>query len=337
MWLSQLNADPLPWLLEEDFDNPGVRYFVLRDLLDRPMDDTGVQAAREAIMARGPVPAILDAQYPEGYWVKAGGGYSPKYRGTVWQIMQLAELGADPTDERVRRGCRYLLEHSMAGNGAFAAGQNPHPRGSIHCLNGNLVTALIQLGFGDDPRVESALTWLVESILGDPPFRYFPQAWGTSGPGFACGINAGLPCAWGANKAMRALLSVPVERRSPAMQRAIDAGVALLLSRDPAVADYPYSEHVSPVWFKLGLPFSYWSDILETADVLVHAGYGADARLAHVLALILQKQDALGRWRLENSLNRKTWADIEKRGKPSKWVTLRALRVLKQVDQTQGS
>ena len=116
------------------------------------------------------------------------------------------------------------------------------------------------------------------------------------------------------------------------MQRAIEAGTEFLLSHDPALADYPYTEKVSATWFKLGFPFSYWSDILETAAVLVQAGYGTDPRLAGLFDLILRKQDAQGRWRLENSLNGKTWADVEGRGKPSKWVTLRVLRVVRQAD-----
>ena len=334
MWLDKRNDDALPWLLEDDPANPGVRYFALRDLLGRPADDLEVQAAQHAIMHSGPVPAILEAQDPEGYWVKSGGGYSPKYRGTVWQIMLLAELGADPADDRVRQGCLYLLAHSMAANGAFAAGQNPHPAGAIHCLNGNLVTALLSLGFRDDPRVDSALNWMARSITGEPSIQY--QGWGTSGPGFACGVNEGQPCGWGANKALRALLAVPAERRTPPIQRAIDAGVEFLLSRDPAVADYPYTEQVSATWFKLGFPFSYWSDVLETAAVLVQAGFGADPRVVPVLNLIIAKQDAHGRWRLENSLNGKMWVDIERRGKPSKWVTLRVLRVLQQADRARN-
>ena len=101
-WHTKLNGDSLSWLLESDEVNPGVRYFALRDLLDRPETDPEVIQARRAVMATGPVPVILNAQSPEGYWVKPGGGYSPKYRGTVWQIIFLAELGAAPTDERVR-------------------------------------------------------------------------------------------------------------------------------------------------------------------------------------------------------------------------------------------
>ncbi|MBI2911937.1 MAG: hypothetical protein HYY05_07320 [Chloroflexi bacterium] len=62
-------------------------------------------------------------------------------------------------------------------------------------------------------------------------------------------------------------------------------------------------------------------------------GYGGDPRLNRALRLILHKQDRQGRWKLENSLNGKMWAEIEQKGRPRKWVTLRALRVLKQVAQ----
>jgi len=120
-WLKGLNSDPLPWLLEPDPANPGVRYFALRDLPERGEDAPEIREARAAIMTTGPVPAILDAQDPDGYWVKPGSGYSPKYRSTVWQIILLAELGADPDDERVRQGCEYLLSHGIAANGAFSA------------------------------------------------------------------------------------------------------------------------------------------------------------------------------------------------------------------------
>jgi len=332
-WLERLNGDPIPWLLEPDPENPGVRYFALRELLDRPEDDPEVQAARAAIMTRGPVPAILDAQYPEGYWVKPGGGYSPKYRSTVWQIIFLAELGADPSDERVRRGCEYLLSHAIAANGAFSVYQKPVPSGSIPCLNGNLLYALPRLGYADDLRVQAALAWQAQATTGEGEFRYLKS--GTSGPCFACSANEGQPCGWGANKVTKALIAVPPERRSPAVQRAIEVGAEFLLSRDPAAADYPYTKRVSSTWFKFGFPLSYWSDVLETTVVLVELGYGDDPRLSNAFQLILGKQDAQGRWKLENSLHGKMWADVEERGKPSKWVTLRALRVLKRVSQAQ--
>jgi len=321
-----VRGNPLQWLLEPDPANPGVRYFALRDLLDRSKDDPEVRQARADLMTTGPVPTILAVQEPEGYWAKAGTGYSPKYRGSVWQIIFLAELGADPADERIRRGCGYLLGHNLASNEAFSAYRPPVPSGAIHCLNGNLLYALIHLGYANDPRVQAALNWQAEAITGEGQIRYYKS--GTSGPGFACSVNLGQPCGWGANKALKALSAIPADGRTPTVQRAIEAGVEFLLSRDPAVADYPFTERVSASWFKFGFPLSYWSDVLETAAVLVEAGHGSDPRLEHAVQFILGKQDAQGRWRMENSLHGKMWVDIEKKGQPSKWVTLRALRVL---------
>ena len=113
-WLAKLNDDPLPWLLEPDPANPGVRYFTLRDLLDRPTDDLELRQAQADVMLTGPARAILDAQVPDGYWNKPGAGYGPKYTGTVWSVIFLAMFGADGRDPAVRRGCDYVLDHSRA-------------------------------------------------------------------------------------------------------------------------------------------------------------------------------------------------------------------------------
>ncbi len=328
-WLDQLQADPLPWLLEPDPANPAIRYFALRDLLGRAADDPEVVEAHSAIMTTGPVPVILDAQHPDGYWQQPGGGYR-KYRGTVWQIMLLSELGADSTDERVQRGCEYVLSHSIASNGGFAASNTrPVPSNVIHCLNGNLLYALIRLGWLDDPRVQQALDWQARAITGEGSIQYYES--GTNGPDFACAVNEKQPCGWGATKAMKALAAVPPERRALTVARALERGMEFLLRYDLAKADYPYTEKVSSAWFKLGFPLSYWSDVLETLAVLAALGHGGDPRLAEVYRWLLGKQDAQGRWKLENSLNGKMWIDIEKRGRPSKWITLRVMRVLNTV------
>ena len=318
-----LNNDPLPWLLADDPENPGVRYFALGDLLTMPQDTPEVHRARQAILQSGPVPRILEAQQAEGNWIST----RINYQATTWQIVLLAELGADPQDERVHRGCEYLLQHTIAANHAFSWGQPPVPSSALHCMNGLYLYALTHLGFANDERVQAAFEWQAKAITGElPPNQYYKS--GTSGAGFACGVNLGQPCGWGATKAMRALAALPESLRSPAMLRAIQAGVEFLLGHDLTKADFPYTERISSTWFKFGFPLSYWSDILETTAVLVDLGYGADPRLAGVLQLILDKQDAQGRWKLENTLNGKMWADIEVRGKPSKWVTLRAVRVL---------
>jgi hypothetical protein len=316
-WCSRLRADPLPWLLEEE--NPSVRYFTLRDLLHRPADDPEVLASRAAIMTSRPVQEILEAQYPQGYWIKPGRGYSPKYRATVWQLIFLADLGAT-TNEAVDRACRSVLEHSyLAEEGLFSATKKA--TGTVICLNGNLLRALCLLGYGDHPTVKTVTRTLARLLAAQ---------------GFNCRANATdrarretwLPCAWGAVKTLRALALLPPDRRSQTVNEAVDRGVELLFSRDPAVADYPSSSgKVSPLWFRLGFPLGYSSDILELVDVLLQLGHGGDQRLDNAIESVLRKQDNEGHWPLEHTLG-PAWTKYGKKGEPSKWVTLRALRML---------
>jgi hypothetical protein len=339
-WYDQVKGDPLPWLLETDQANPGVRYFALAELLDRPAGDPEVVSAQRAAMASGPIPAMLDAQTAGGYWVKPGPGYLPKYTGTVWQIVFLAQLGADGQDPRVRAGCEYALDHTRESGGAFS--MDARPTGRIHCLQGNLAAALIDLGWLGDARLASALDWLARSVTGEglapakereAPVRYYRS--GNSGPGFLCSANDHQPCAWGAVKAILALSRVPGDRRTPSIQRAIEHGVHFLLSRDPADADYPmgYSTKPSQSWFRFGYPLGYVTDVLQNLEVLTALGVGGDSRIRRAVDWVQGQADPGGRWTLRYTYNGKMWADVERKGEPSKWVTLRALRVLKRVGE----
>jgi hypothetical protein len=332
-WQAALRANPLDWLLEPN--DPAVRHLALRQLLDRPADDPDVLASLRAAMAGDPIASILAAQDPDGYWQKPGPGYATKYRGTVWQLIFLDQLGADPGDKRVGLACEYVLSHTQAENGGFAAsgvaGSGPPPSSRvIHCLTGNLLRALIGFGWLDDPRVIRALEWQARSITGEGVTRWYLS--GTSGPGFACAANDNLPCAWGAVKALGGLARVPVELRSSAVSRAIQAGTDFLLSRDPAVADYPAgwgNTRPSGSWFRLGFPSGYVADVLQDLEVLAELGQTQDPRLANAIEWLLAKQDANGRWTNEYAYKGKTWVDIERQGQPSKWVTLRACHFLR--------
>ena len=332
-WQGALRADPLPWLL--DPDAPAVRHRALRDLLGRPADDPDLVASGAAAMAADPIRAILDAQHPDGYWEKPGPGYATKYRGTVWQLIFLDQLGADPHDERIRRGCAYVLGHTAAPTGGFAASGRvdggPPPASLVaHCLNGNLLRALIGFGWIDAPEVLAAIEWEARAVTGEGVTRWYATA--TCGPGFACGANERLPCAWGAIKGLLGLAAVPGSSRSPLVERALATGAEFLLSQDPATADYPAgwgNQRPSGSWFRLGFPSGYVADVLQNLEVLGELGFAADPRLDHAFAWLLSKQDADGRWRNEYAYNRKTWVDFERQGQPSRWVTLRACRVLR--------
>jgi len=111
-------ADPIPWLLEGD--DPPVRFFTLTELLGSSPDSPDAVAARREIMSWGAVPPILDAQGDDGHWEGPDRFYVAKYRGTVWTLIILAELGADGGDERVRRGCEAVRRPAQVrGLGGF--------------------------------------------------------------------------------------------------------------------------------------------------------------------------------------------------------------------------
>jgi hypothetical protein len=332
-WMSELNDDPLPWLL--DADAPAVRHLTLRWLLDLPAHDPRVVAAQRAAMTAQPIAAILGAQQRGGYWEKSGPGYATKYRGTVWQVIFLDQLGADATDQRIRAACSYVLDHTQASSGGFGASgaiqERPPPTSSvIHCLNGNLLRALLGFGWLDDARVQRAIDWQARAVCGEAPIQYYAS--GTSGPAFACAANGGKPCAWGAIKALLALARVPPDDRSALVQRAIRQGTEFLMSSDPSTAGYPTAGDTSPStsWFKVGFPSGYVADVLQNLEVLCELGYASGGRLGSALAWLLRKQDAHGQWKNEYAYNGKTWADFEQQGAPGKWVTLRACHVLKQ-------
>jgi len=326
--------DPLPWLLEKD--EPGPRYLTLSRVLGA--DGPELKRARREAHLEGPIAKVLAQMDPEGWWVKPGPGYTQKYRSTVWAMILLAQLGARvEEDERVALACRYLLDQ-MSEGGQFTSITSGTPAGTIDCLQGNLCRALTVMGC-DDPRLDLAYEWMARSLTGegvapiserDAPVRYYQYK---CGPDFACGVNNKLPCAWGGVKVMLAFAALPREKRTPLIGRAITRGVDFFFSIDPATAAYPTrtGDRLNRSWWKFGFPVFYVTDLLQLAAALTELGYGRDPRLAGVMELIRSRQDAQGRWSMEYDYNTKTWFNFGPMHQPNKWVTLRALEVLKEV------
>ncbi len=363
-WKKVLKADPTDWLLENDKTQPAIRYYTLRDILGRDENDKEVKAAKAAIMISGPVPVILAAQHPEGYW-----GKRPMYTGTMPALVFLAELGADGDDPRIRAGCEILLSRYIdSGGGLRGLSLRGTPSDFNYCTAGIMGAALIDFGWLNDPRLQTAMEWLAQAITGEgvadassrDTNKHYERT-GNSSPPFACSHrNANLPCAWGAIKAMITLNKVPPAQRTKNMHEAIKQGVNFLLSHDPAVADYPFGTGNKPSsnWFKFRYPLGTSADVLQNLEILAALGQAQNPRLANALGLVISKQNQQGRWLLEHTYKKledtqekkgfywyhnsvrlyityKEWVDIqpEKKGQPSKWVTLRALRVLKQVER----
>jgi hypothetical protein len=313
------------WLLEPE--NPSARYLALTQLFGHAGQDPDVTAAQRAISHRGPARAILDAQWPGGYWMAPGVGHSPRHRATVWQVIFLGDLGAPLTGE-IAQACAYVLEHSRLPDGRFSA--QATARGATVCLNGNLLRAMARLGYRD-ARLDESLAALAEMVRRDR---------------FCCRFNAerplparmaeGLPCAWGAVKALGAFAAVPEAARSPGVRAAMAAAVAFLAGEEATPAGvpplvrgaYPTATSPSPLWQRFAFPLGETSDLVEALDVLGQAGVGRFAGLGQALSAVRDKRRHDGTWALDRTLEN-TWADFGAVGTPNKWVTIRALVALR--------
>ncbi len=316
-----LSKPLLSWLQAPE--DPSPRFWTLRTVLARPPDDPEVQATQQAIPQASPAREILRAQWPPGYWVAPGIGYSPKHRATIWQVIFLAQLGAPPV-EPITRACHYVLTHARLPDGRFTAGRGPGH--ALLCLNGNLLQALCWFGFREDARVQAAASALAAQIVheglrcrfnGRTPDGGCPQA-----------MTQGLPCAWGAIKAGLGLLAVDTaDRWHPALQLI----ERLLTAHRLTAADYPTATEPSPLWWRFRFPLDHTSDALEALTLLGRLGYRWEDPLCRAaVERVLAKRDPEGRWAQEHVLER-TWGDFGPGGLPNKWVTLRALRALQAV------
>jgi hypothetical protein len=326
---SVLKADPTSWLLEKD--NNSVRYFTLTDIQGKLENNPEAKKAKDDIMKVGLVPKILTKQNNDGYWETPTSFYTAKYRGTVWQLMILAELGADGKDERVKRACDFILEnsqdHESGGFSMHSSGKTGGGRHSevIPCLTGNMVWSLIRLGYLENPQVKRGINWITtyqrfDDGIEDPPkgwpYDRFEMCWGKH------------TCHMGAVKALKALAEIPADKRSKDIMSTIEKGVEYILGHHIHKRSHDLSRVSKPGWLRFGFPLMYQTDVLEILGILTRLGY-KDKRMQEAVDLVISKQDDQGRWKLENTFNDRFLTRIEQKGKQSKWITLKALEVLK--------
>ncbi len=323
------SLDPVPWLLEGD--DPSVRFFTLTSLLGSSPDSPEAAAARRDIMARGAVPAILAAQGEDGHWEARDRFYTAKYRGTVWQLIILAELGADGADERVRRGCEAVLRDAQDRlSGGFAVGRAKRDGGGLHsrvipCLTGNMVFSLIRLGMLDDRRVQAGIDWLTTYARFDDGDGEAPTGWPYEPWEMCWGRHT---CLMGVVKTLKGLAEIPPQRRSPEVRRTLDDGVEFLLRHHVHKRSHDLARDSKPGWKRLGFPRMWQTDVLEILGILAKLGRAGDERAGEARALVASRADAQGHWKLQDTFNGRFWVDIETKGEPSRWITLRALQAL---------
>jgi len=318
------------WLLENE--NPSVRYATLTTLLNKPESDPDVVASKQDIMLKGPVPNILEKQNSDGSWDVPDRFYLNKYKGTVWTVMLLAELGASPENARVKKACEFLLTHSQdPESGGFSVQQSKKtqkglPGMVIPCLTGNMVFSLLQLGYMNDARLEKAIEWILryqrtddgEKVnLSGQPYERFESCFGKHS------------CHMGVAKALKALSRIPPTKRNKQVKAKLDELIEHFLIHRLFKKSHQPDEISRPGWLKLGFPLMYQTDILELSEILTDLEV-VDPRMDEAIEIIRNKPID-GKWNLENSFNGKMTVSIEKKGIPSKWITLKAMKVLSKI------
>lgn len=299
-WQKYLNHDPLPWLLEPE--NPSVRYWTLIDILDLPANDPEVKQSRVAINQQPFVEELFALQHPEGYW---GDDETKPYtaKGAITVLALLHMLGVAP-NKRTTYGCDSLLRFCQHESGGFSLIKKQRS-GIFPCTTGEHLPTLVYFGLGDNPRVQTAFSFLIEDMSSDNAFD--------------CGRYQHRDCLWGAIASLNGMAVLPTSLQSVQSRRVVERMANALLD-----TTYDFKgEHRR--WLTFGVP-RVW-DLLSALNALSLNGYAHDARFMPLFRLLLERQDDQGRW-LCGSVSR-TWP-IEKQNRPSKWVTLDALRVIKQ-------
>jgi len=328
-WKATLKADPTNWLLEAD--NPSVRYFTLKDILGKPEDDESVQTAKREIMRSGLVPAILQKQRETAYLQAYPRFYTYKYKGLVWSLIVLAELEAETTPQ-IKEECEYILSNSQEPqDGGFSQNKAVRIGGGrvtevIPCLTGNMIWSLIRFGYLDDPRLKKGIDWITrfmrfnDGIKIDPqvpPYNRYEMCWGAH------------TCHMSVVKVLKALSAVPVEKRTKEINDTIQKATEFLLIHHIFKRSHNLHRMSKPGWLKFGFPLMYQTDVLEILDILIGLCI-KDSRMDEAINIVIAKQDDIGRWIVERTYNSdRLLIPIGQKGEQSKWLTLKAMRVLK--------
>ena len=338
-----LPADTLAWLTSAE--NPAVAVMTRRELLGEE-----ASGELEALWARRneyePVAAILAAMREDGSWGTPSRDYQKYHDGSLWQVHFLGELWADGSDERIGRAAAYAFSRQVA-DGSWSC--NGRPVASIPCLTANVGRALARLGYARDERVVHALASIANGVR-DRGFLGCSREMASITLNGYCHMVAPkillflgeVPRdAWpdGAEELLgecvRVLREREVFRCLPAGSRDFaDAAYTTRKAEHPVKRDDWIAEHgplvygPKPGWLRFGYPLSYNSDALEAPWALMRVGEPMRPEYEAALSVVRDAADEQMRWTLRTSLNGKMIANIEAKGRPSRWLTLRALRVL---------
>ena len=322
--------DPvLDWLLNES--QPSVRYLALTELLGKSESDSEVKAAKENIGRLGWAKQILDMRTPSGYWVGEENLYRPKYMATNWMLLILSDLGITREETGIAKVCEGWMKRFGAKDGGFDSSTKGSPKYGHLCITGNTARALVKFGYVDHPRVRRAFDWFVKNqaeLGGWSCWNY------GSHPG---GRNLD---SW---EPLSAFAVYPRQKWTRGMKLAVEKGAEFFLEREL----HRQGDHYEP-WYRFHYPVHYYYDLLVGLDFMTDLGYSNDKRLGYAISLLKKKRRSDGRWNLD-SVNPdpespQGWRNrerprqattpfaLEEVGKPSRMITLEALKVLNRAD-----
>jgi hypothetical protein len=325
-WENFASRDILNWLLGPE--NPGIRFWALQQLKNKPMNAPEVVETQNAIMASACVKTMLKAQRSEGQWIHYDDMYNPKYTATTHSLLILAELGAKRIPQ-IEKAIEHLFQFQR-NSGHFLTDLPKTEKGKESivkdgcCFDGNILYYLIHFGYLDDPRTKKLIDFQIDyhsDDVGGWKCRAFPIDKSKVFP---------TNCYMGGVKILKAFARIPTKNRSSDLKRIIGQEVEIVLENQ--ILNYlrnpDGSRKAKAGWKKFGFPLFYQSDVLEVLDVLTELSI-KDERMQESVDQVLNSRNEHRTWDLKNTFNGKMLCEIEKKNEPSKWITLRALRMLR--------
>jgi hypothetical protein len=300
-----IDAEILDWLLQGDV---AVQFQVLRDLLDDPRPDLRARIATEGWGAR-----FLAEQRPDGHWGR--GYYQPKWTSTHYTLLDLRLLELPQGTEADRAIERVLTEHIGADGGV-----NPHrevPHADV-CINGMVLD--IATFFGSDPqRLHTVVDFVLQERMADG--------------GFNCRSNRGGAQHSSVHTTLSVLEGIAGCRRFGYAHRLGELSAAAEHSREFLLEHRLFrsdrtGDVIQPAFLRLSFPGRWRYDVLRALEHFRQVD-APDPRLADALDVVRRKRRRDGRWNVQAKHPGATHFDMEQAGRPSRWNTLRALRVLR--------
>jgi hypothetical protein len=298
----------IAWLLEGD---PAIRWQALRDLAGA--DQLTIAAEQERISREGWGARLLALQEPSGRW--GGGLYSPKWTSTHYTLMLLRRMGLAPGHPGAIRGCRFILDHGLQHDGGIDVHRTR--KQSETCVTGMVLSMVAHFGLQDE-RIEKIVDYLLAEQMADG--------------GWNCEAYRGAT-----HSSVHTTICVleglrEYEKREP--DRAAEVRTAQEGGCEFLLVHRLFRSHRTGEIFDLRMTrFSFpprWHyDLLRALDYFQECSAPRDGRMEEAIAILEKKRRADGRWPLQNRHAGRTYFDMEEPGGPSRWNTLRALRVLR--------